>query len=741
MAKQSTSTMEVRFEKIKELGEGGNAKVLFVRDKETGQECALKYLYNKSTEKKARFIDEIRIMKDNGSKIEGIIPIIDYSEEEYWYTMPVAKSVMEHIIQSKIKVEDIVQGIIELSSTLMKLHENGISHRDIKPSNIYFYKERFYLGDFGLVEFPDNPNDFTQSDKGLGAIFTIAPEMKRNPKNSDGKKADVFSLAKTLWMLLGRDELGFDGTYNILDKSHSLRFKSTFKRIHLVEIEELLSVSTDNNPDNRPSIDEFYQKLQYWVLISADFEKSQISDWKFINRYLFGDNPPESTVWRNADKIINVLNIIGTLPAYNHMLFSDNGGLDFGSAEIANESNCIYIYDSIGFCFIVKPKCLYYEGFEEKYEWNYFLLEIDKLEPVFEENGVTNYEYLVEDYPAHYVSARYEQYGVYDYDSGEPLPYGYKCVRRYLGGKFLIVLKNGPYNGIPATYDGRHGMCSNDEFRKYLNQLIDIVDQLKQKGFDEDAILSSEIFRKNPFKGLDNHERSEPRIKKGFKPLIATNISDWCFQEMLKNADEDSNIRFCFTFKIDGNTILSFLDDEKYYLCSDGYVRKMNRNDMGNRYYVYGRKELDNLLVGCNEVLRKKCKENGFDLPEYENFVSATLEKCGKPYHLFTKEEIEDVMRNADDRTHNMLVIDENGYAKLIQEINEGTRYPVSHESWDAGNNYVGKYSTLSTLDDDYISSLQGWLMYLKSGRHINMDYVHENTNVEELVKEIKEYY
>ena len=54
---------------------------------------------------------------------------------------------------------------------------------------------------------------------------------------------------------------------------------------------------------------------------------------------------------------------------------------------------------------------------------------------------------------------------------------------------------------------------------------------------------------------------------------------------------------------------------------------------------------------------------------------------------------------------------------------------------------YLGKYSKLSTLDDNYISSLQGWLLYLKTGRTQYMDYLHENTNEEELLKEIKEYY
>ena len=43
-------------------------------------------------------------------------------------------------------------------------------------------------------------------------------------------------------------------------------------------------------------------------------------------------------------------------------------------------------------------------------------------------------------------------YGVYEYESGKPLPEEYREVTRYLEGSFLFVLKNGPYNKIPGTY-------------------------------------------------------------------------------------------------------------------------------------------------------------------------------------------------------------------------------------------------------------------------------------------------
>ena len=185
--------------------------------------------------------------------------MIDSNKEQFWYTMPIATPVMRPI--SDKNIEEIIKGVIQLAETLGVLHDKRIYHRDIKPSNIYYYEGRFSFGDFGLVDFPDNP-DLTQSDRGLGAVFTIAPEMKRNPKQADASKADVYSLAKTMWMFLSNDEKGFDCVYNYLDASHSLRNISCYKDVHLVELEQLLKDSTENDPNLRPNIHEFEERLR-----------------------------------------------------------------------------------------------------------------------------------------------------------------------------------------------------------------------------------------------------------------------------------------------------------------------------------------------------------------------------------------------------------------------------------------------------------------------------------------------
>lgn len=759
MAKQRD--WESQFEKIEQLGEGGNAEVYRVKHNATGQEYALKDLVKGGTEKRSRFLEEIHIMREYGSTITGILPIFYYSEDKYWYAMPVAMPVMQYIKIKKLNIKEIITYTIALCDTLIGLHNEGISHRDIKPSNIYFYNQKFYFGDFGLVDFPESENDFTKSDKGLGAIFTIAPEMKRNPKDADGKKADVFSLAKTVWMFLSDDEKGFDGVYNYADPQFGLHYIKNYKEAHLVELEELLTDATKNDPSERPTISEFKDRLIDWLTVYSDHYKSQLSDWTFLSHRLFGNTPPESSSWSDCKDIVRVLNIIGNTPAYNHMFFHNKGGLDFSSAELAAEEGCIKLYDTIGYCHIVKPRKLHFEGFKNNYRWNYFLLELDNLPPIFEP-CVSDEEYLVEDVPAHYVSAQFAQYGVYDYDTGLPLPEGYRIVYRYTKGKFLIVMKAGPYNMINSTYDGRHGDCSCDEFRNYIVYLIGLYSRvyehikqsnLHEKYSDSDIerkILSISQFERNPFK-----EECETEISTGpnleeirkSKSFIDKNFLNLDFGSMLTGYDPpgDPKIKFIFKFTPpkEGSSILERLNGINFFLCKDGKIRKVNlKCEEEQCYCVYNRDIAIHIKNLLEADIQKTLENNKLaPLESYKHCFSIQLVKIGKPSHLFTKKEIEDIMRSADDRLSNQLVIDEDGYARIISDNTSGYLYPVRHETWDAGNVYVGKYSKLSTLDDNYISSLDGWLSYLETGRKQYIDYFDDTTDEKELIQRIKKYY
>ena len=691
-----------------EKQEGGNGFVYFVR--KDGKEYALKQLKEKyirsDKEKRERFTTEIQTVKRVSGNIPGILPIYESCPLEYWYVMPRAQPIMNKIKQDSCDINKITQFVLELADSLIQLHDKEIFHRDIKPSNIYFYKERACLSDFGLVDCSEQDERFTKSDKGLGAIFTIAPEMKRNPKMADGGKADVFSLAKTFWMFLTGDERGFDGPYDRIDNTQTLSKHEQYKNIHLVELEELLRDATDNAPEHRPDMKEFHERLVEWNRIQKDDVKSQDSEWNFLSRLLFGRNIVSSATWTDLETIMNVLNELGRQPVFNHMFLPSEGGMDFVQAKLAPEEKCLYLYTDPFQCYIVKPKALYFEGFDIDYRWNYFMLELEELKPILTRDKEVIRELLVEDKPGHYVTAQYEPYKVYDYDSGEKLPEDYRLVMRYLRGNFLITEKFGPYNDIVGAYDARHNMCGTIRFREYISALRTVVNALKEKGVEEDRVLHQ--FNANPFA----------------PPMEKPSSTSW---KMMKNYVEKSIQQWDFTGGLSlnepcGKLSVSFQLNE-YKLCRDGFFHQ--NPTPSDVYHLFCRSRMEELYAYMLDYIRHHYAGTEYDMKDFTDpYIKVHIDYRGNPTHLFDEDEIRLLMKEADDRKDNVLVIDEEGNAHILTDLRRESWYPVHQEVWNAGNVYVGKYSDLSDAKRSYENLLYGWLEYLKHKTPVFADEV-----------------
>ena len=710
-----------------EKQEGGNGFVYFVR--KDGEEDALKQLKEKyirsDKEKRKRFIVEIQTVKRVSGYITGILPIFDDSPSEYWYVMPRAQPIMNKIKQDLCDINKITEFVLELSDSLVQLHDKRIFHRDIKPSNIYFYKERACLSDFGLVDCSEQDERFTKSDKGLGAIFTIAPEMKRNPKVADGGKADVFSLAKTFWMFLTGDERGFDGPYDRVDNTQALSKHEQYKNIHLVELEELLRDATDNAPEHRPNMKEFHERLVEWRRIQKDDVKSQDSEWNFLSHLLFGQNIASSAIWAGAETIMNVLNELARLPVFNHMFLPTNGGMDFFQAELAGEKGCLYLYTDLFQCYVVKPKALYFEGFGIDYRWNYFMLELEELEPILTTDKDQLSEYLVEDTPGHYVSAQNAPYKVYDYDSGEKLPEGFRVVMRYLRGKFLITEKYGPYNGITGVYDARHNMCETWKFREYISKLLTVTNAVKQLGIEEDQVLHQ--FNANPF--TPPMENLPSTSRKTMKEYIEKSVKKWDFSGGLRMDEPCGKISVIFQLN-------------EYKLCRDGFFHQ--NPTPSDVYHLFCRSRMEELHTYMLDYIRHHYGRTEYDMKDFTDpYIEVHIDYRENPTHLFDEEEIRVLMKEADDRKNNVLVIDEEGYAHILTDLRQECWYPVHQEAWFAGNVYVGKYSELLDVKRSYENLLYGWLEYLKNRTPVFADeqLSYGRLTVLECLDEIRSFY
>ncbi|MBE6047759.1 MAG: serine/threonine protein kinase [Clostridium sp.] len=722
------------------LGSGGNADVYLAKKKCTDEKVALKLLKTKVkffNEKKDRFCIESKLVEEIQNDVHGIIPIKDSGlpdsekKDAYWYVMPLAIPLSEKINEHS-KLDEIIQCIIDLAGVMSKLHSKGIVHRDIKPNNIYFYNNEFCFGDFGLVDYPGKDN-LTKLHESVGPKATIAPEMKHDAKNSDGKKADVYSLAKTLWMLLTKSEYGFEGTYD--ESSKLMGLSNYYKKTHLVELEELLFDSTREEPELRPTMKEFKERLMKWVEVKKNFKKSNLSQWEYVQRKLFGKIVPDRASWSDREDIVKVLNLLGRMPNLNHMFVPTGGGIDLDSAEIAAEEGCIALNESFGNPDIIKPKRLIVENISKDYEWSYFRLELEALQPIFQDKDFDfEFEEVTEDIPGHYESWICANYGYYE--NGEPLPKGARMVARYIRGSFVIFLKTSIYNKINGTYDARHNKMNAEEFREYIEILRKEYNEKTYSDFMRLANI-------NPFQDEEDKkfEKLDKQVENSIKTskYIVANFNKWNFKELFKKEvkDKSFNLAFSIDFIHSGLHMKSYYLDVSGGLTENPFISRCK----DNHYLVYNRECALELAENCERYVKEKCIESGIEYDSYEVIFEVEVWKIGKPTHMFTKEELRDILRNGDDHKNNYLVIDENGYFRLLQSSREKSTFPVRFEGFNAFNNYVGKYSSLNHLDNLYVMALEGWLQYLSRGTSVYMDYKRDKYSEQELISKIKQYY
>lgn len=489
LLKQSIQTKKnLVFDFIKILGYGGNGTVFLVNEQSTNTQFALKQLRLKDSKKNritkkqlSRFNDEIIVVTNSLQTNIGVLPIIDFNVQSFplmpddysWYTMPIATPIYDYVFTD---VKNKIEAFYELSTELKSFHDQGITHRDIKPENLYYYNDHFVFSDFGLTDFPQKTTR-TDIKEHIGPWQTIAPEMERDVENADFKAADVYSFAKTFWMILTNNKDCFEGQYSFttdyMDLSRYLKTRATYNsgiKIYLAPLHELLYYCTSNKPSERFPIDKVIEYFLMWMDFAKNNRRGDAFEWNFLQKQLFRSNVRKA-IWDDIDSIVTVLDIATRTPYLNHTFFPGKGGLYLNNIKKYSKE---YIELDFGMPYIGKPKKLEFHAFPISL-FNYFYLEMDDFGGNYSFHKYSN-KLPYEEEVCEISNKIFRESWLLNYEQydGFNVPKTARKVYLLNKGIYVIFCESSPYNlddhlfGFDSYSANQIRFCTSEKFEKFI---------------------------------------------------------------------------------------------------------------------------------------------------------------------------------------------------------------------------------------------------------------------------------
>ena len=255
------------------IGSGGNAFVYRVTGPDARQ-CALKEpkrfaLGDEPYERFRREVETLRAL----TGVRNIVDVVDSHLPDSptkrcrgYYIMPLMERVAD--AAQGLPAEEIITGIQTIAQALASLAERGIHHRDLKPANMYLHQGEWVVGDFGLVKLPDK-DALTVEGARIGPAWYIAPEMLTNREGTRAEPADVYSLAKTLWVLLTGQNYPLPGPHYThsepLQMAYSVGSYRALSRTLIQMIDSFMVRATSVNPEGRQTMREVEVELRMIV--------------------------------------------------------------------------------------------------------------------------------------------------------------------------------------------------------------------------------------------------------------------------------------------------------------------------------------------------------------------------------------------------------------------------------------------------------------------------------------------
>jgi serine/threonine protein kinase len=234
-----------------------------VEDPNTAEVGVVKRARGKQQDHRARFAHEVKALEIMQTHV-GVLRLLDRDPcaEPAWFVAEEATALATHL-GTMPDLYSVVASVVDVAETLAAAKMKGIAHRDIKPENLFYVRGRAVVGDFGLAT-GHGHEGITNVGTKVGPANFNAPETMEWLVDTDPYPADVYSLAKTLWVLAWGEGKKYPnpGPLRVDDYDADL---SRQVGPSADDLARLIELATAHQPTSRPSIETLLVELRVWT--------------------------------------------------------------------------------------------------------------------------------------------------------------------------------------------------------------------------------------------------------------------------------------------------------------------------------------------------------------------------------------------------------------------------------------------------------------------------------------------
>ncbi len=255
-----------RFEALGELGRGGMAVVHLVRDRRTGEECALKVIHPHVLDQpSARRRVERELEASRRVQHPQVLEVQELIELPGSLALRMAAlrggTLIDQVeAHGPVSAGSVARLLDDVGGALAAAHARGVLHRDVSPANIMVHDNDYLLADFGLARLAEQHSATATS--ALGTPGYAAPEAWEGP--SRDPRSDAFSLGAALYYA-ATGEAPYGGGTALGALQRQLAGDLVPVRAHRDDLPEPLSQTIEAllhpDPERRPSVEDALRQV------------------------------------------------------------------------------------------------------------------------------------------------------------------------------------------------------------------------------------------------------------------------------------------------------------------------------------------------------------------------------------------------------------------------------------------------------------------------------------------------